>query len=335
MARRQAKLLLNPGTDQEKEFPFVDRIEIGRSIESLRGWTSGIELGDPEISSRHCVLSQTADGVFLLRDLSTNGTRLDGKRLIPNVEVEIEPGRCISIGRYSLALRAEGSVEAQPLDTPAATVVSSSPINVTVLVGDIRGYTTLNQQQDPTKVSRAVHAVFSHIEELIAEYGGSIKGFPGDAVFAFWELPRDSPGDRIAGAMDAALALDRRVRELGENPDVWLFPNFPLEMDFAIATGGVAISSLGKDRPIGLSLVGDSVNLAFRIEKLATDATGPILVCSNSRSLAGDNFEFKDLGEFEVRGREGSERLFALRGRIDHASRDETAGPAGGSRQGP
>ena len=250
-----------------------------------------------------------------MRDLSRNGTRVDDKRLIPNLEVEIEPGQVLTVGSFSLSLRAEEVADTPRSATPEATVIAENLVMVTLVVGDIRGYTTLNQQEDPARVTQSVHAVFSQLEEIIAEYGGSLKEVQGDAVFAFWELTPRAPSECVAQAMDAALALDRRARRLAEDPAIWRFPHFPLRMDFAIATGGVAISSFGKDRPIGLSMVGDTVNLAFRIEKLASDETGPILACSTSQTLAAELFELDELGEFEVKGREGLERLFALRGR--------------------
>ena len=315
MAKRRAVLRLSPGTAEEREYPFIERIEVGRERPGEPASPIRIALPDPQISSRHCVVTQTQEGRFLVRDLSRNGTRVDDKRLMPNLEVEIEPGQLIAVGSFSLALRADEVVEAPHPAAYEATVVAENLAMVTLVVGDIRGYTTLNQREDPARVSQSVHAVFSQLEEIIAEHGGSLKEVQGDAVFAFWELTPGSPGERVAQAMDAALALDRRARQLAADPEIWRFPDFPLRMEFAIATGGVAISSFGKDRPIGLSMVGDTVNLAFRIEKLATDETGPILVCSTSQALAGDQFQLDELGEFEVKGREGVERLFALRGR--------------------
>ncbi len=96
--------------------------------------------------------------------------------------------------------------------------------------------------------------------------------------------------------------------------------------NFAIATGVVAISNFGKDQAIGISIVGDTVNLAFQIEKLATAETGPILACATTRLMAGDRFDFESLGEAEVHGREGTVRLFALRGRRDGSAAPRTGG---------
>ena len=74
----------------------------------------------------------------------------------------------------------------------------------------------------------------------------------------------------------------------------------------------VAIDSFGGNRPVGLSLIGEPVVLAARIEKLATDDTGPILVCSTTKTLAANRFRFRDLGEMTAKGFERPERIFAL-----------------------
>ena len=181
-----------------------------------------------------------------------------------------------------------------------------------LVVGDIRGYTTLNQREDPDRVARSLHELFSQLEKVIAEHGGNLKEVPGDAVFAFWELSADSPAETVWRAVEAARALERRASEFAEDPAAWPFPEFPLQMDFAIATGVVSISNFGAEQAIGISMVGDAVNLVFQIEKLATDKTGPVLACATTRLMAGDRFDFEDLGEAAIEGREGRLRLFAL-----------------------
>ena len=310
MPRHLAKL-----THDDGEAPFLDRLEIGRGDPDSVPPAGRLELDHPTISWRHCVVSQDLDGRFFVRDLSKNGTRVDDRRLAPNIEVEIQPGQAITVGPIRLELSAEdGEVpDGGDLGEHYSTVLDVGPVFVTLLVGDLRGYTALNQDEDAERIAPAVHRVFSELEGLITEHGGSIKEYQGDAVLAFWEASVTTPGEHAHRALEAALALDHRVRELASQPDVWPFPNHPLRVDFAVVTGGVVISSYGEERPTGMSMVGDAVNVAFRIEKLVTDDTGPIIVCATSRQLADERFEFDELGEFEILGRQGMERLYALR----------------------
>ena len=107
--------------------------------------------------------------------------------------------------------------------------------------------------------------------------GGTLKEFQGDALFAFWE--KGSDGCHACQACDAALRLKQLVGRLAADPAVWSVAGHPLEMDFALSTGMVTISGYGSEGALGLSMVGESVVLAYRIEKFANRSTGPIIVC--------------------------------------------------------
>jgi class 3 adenylate cyclase len=93
---------------------------------------------------------------------------------------------------------------------------------------------------------------------------------------------------------------------------VWSVGGHPLEMDFALATGLVTISGYGNEGALGLSMVGESVVMAYRIEKFANAKTGPIIACPITRSLADHEFEFRDVGRFSAKGFEGEHHLFGL-----------------------
>lgn len=86
-----ALLIYNPGSSSEKAYPFKGQIVIGRRASGSDD-QSVITIRDPMISSRHCVVTQSDNGRFFVRDVSRNGTRLAGRRLVPNVEFEIKPG---------------------------------------------------------------------------------------------------------------------------------------------------------------------------------------------------------------------------------------------------
>ncbi len=316
MSKRQAKLVYRSPSGSHESFPFVDQIEIGRGRRGEASRPNRVVFHDPHISSRHCVISQSADGRFYVRDLSRNGTRVDGKRLLPNLEEEVKPDQVIAVGDYALTLWAEDASTLVPHTRDDSTILASGLQFVSILVGDIRGYTTLNQRADPKRVSRAVRNVFAELGARVERHGGILKEHQGDAIFAFWEEAPSQPGEYTRQALAAALALRDRTSELAADSRTWGFDEFPLEMDWAVTTGGVVISSFGKDRPIGLSMVGDVVNLAFRLEKLASGAPGRILTCSNTYQVARSSYAFHPLGEVEVKGRAGAEPVYVLDGHL-------------------
>jgi class 3 adenylate cyclase len=95
-------------------------------------------------------------------------------------------------------------------------------------------------------------------------------------------------------------------------------------MDWALATGPVLLDSMGGIRPTGLSLIGEPVVLAFRMEKFANDATGRILVCRVTKAMSVGAFVFRDLGRMQAKGFDEPDQVFALEG--ERQSSTETIG---------
>jgi len=308
-------LVVKNGADSGASFTFFHRIEIGRFKEGHDA--PGLLLvRDPTVSSRHCVITQDPDGRCFVRDTSRNGTRLDGRRLSPNLTTELKIGQVLSIGK-ELELRLEGEepTEAFPAyeDEPSqGTVGVANSVPVTVLVGDIRDYTVLVQKVAANEVQESVGRVFERLEHEVVALGGTLKEFQGDAIFAFWEA--GSSNNHATDACQAALVLNSLVEELAADRSIWQVEAFPLHMDWALATGLVTISGYGSEGALGLSMVGETVVLAFRIEKFADASTGPIIVCPITREMASPSFEFKALGMRSAKGFDAPQKLYSLIG---------------------
>jgi class 3 adenylate cyclase len=305
------RLVVVSGSEPGASFTFFSHIEVGRYKEGLDA-PGRLMVMDPTVSSRHCVITQEPDGRCFVSDTSRNGTRLDGRRLSPNLKTEIKIGQILSIGKgLELRLDGEAPVHAFAEDEPSqGTVGVADSVPVTVLVGDIRDYTVLVQQAESSQVQKSVSRVFERLEHEVVELGGTVKEFQGDAIFAFWEA--GSTKNHAIDACRAALALNRLVEKLAKDRSIWGVEGFPLHMDWALATGLVTISGYGSDGALGLSMVGETVVLAFRIEKFADASTGPIIACPITRQMASGHFEFKDLGSKKAKGFDQSHSLFSL-----------------------
>ena len=303
-------LVVEGAAGPEDVFLFFNRVEIGRFHEKRR-LPGMLLVNDQTVSSRHCVITQEPDGRCFVRDMSRNGTRVDGRRLTPNLQTELELGQVLSIGR-GLKLRLDGKPPAELSEESenSATQGIAERTLVTVLVGDIRNYTNLVRLVDPAEIQESVNRVFTRLEAEVQELGGTLKEFQGDALFAFWE--KDSDDRHAVDACRAALQLQKTVARLGADPSVWRVAGHPLNMDFALATGLVTISGYGNEGALSLSMVGESVVLAFRIEKYADKKTGPIIVCPITRKIAGETFKFKDLGRHQPKGFDEEQNLYAL-----------------------
>jgi class 3 adenylate cyclase len=305
--------LVAGGGKREQSFPFYDQLEIRRCQPGMAPPPPGtIFLDDGTVSSRHCIVTQSPDGRCFVRDVSRNGTLLDGRRLIPNVETEFCVGQVVSVGiGYEFRLEGDGEdTRTQP--RIGSTLVNEDVVTVTVLVGDIKGFTHLVRTVERNALQQSISRVFEILEAEVNRLGGAIKEYPGDAIFAFWEERKNK--DPALRASQAALELDRLVRELAEDKSVWKVSGHCLRMEWALATGDVTIQSMGGAHPTGLSMIGEPVVLAFRLEKLVGDETGPILACPETARRAGAAFAFDDMGEAMLDGFDQPCRVFALRG---------------------
>ena len=155
------RLVMNGGQGDDGTFTFFDHIEIGRYRDG-REAPGKLLISDPTVSSHHCIITQEPDGHCFVRDMSRNGTRLDGRRLSPNLKTEVQVGQVLLVGR-ELSFRLEGELPSHaPIAQESApeTIGVSAPITVTVLVGDIRDYTVLVQQVDTSALQESVGRVF-------------------------------------------------------------------------------------------------------------------------------------------------------------------------------
>ena len=311
----QPRYLVGGAGDAPKgRYVFYDRLEIGRAHAGRENAPGLLLVDDPTVSFRHCIVTQSPDGRCIVRDVSRNGTRLDGRRLVPNLEAEMQLGQMIGVGMgHTFRLEGELSVSSTNLPlTHGHTAASPGQTVATVLVGDIRDYTVLVRKAPSAELQRSVSLVFEELTNGVIQHGGTVKEYQGDAIFAFWE--GSLGGDQGGKACRAAFELDRRAQRIAKDPSFWNVPGFELRMDWALATGPVVIDTFGGRVPTGLSMIGEPVVMAFRMEKFADDETGSILVCPFTKELASSEFNFRDLGERHAKGFDAPDRVFSLVG---------------------
>ena len=171
--------------------------------------------------------------------------------------------------------------------------------DVTLLFSDIRGFTTMSEEKRPEEVVAILNRYFSLQVEVVFHHGGSLDKFIGDCIMALWGAPLDDPDHArhaVACALDMADTLQAFKRELGA-----LDASF--DVGIGIHTGPAVVGLIGSDRRREYTAIGDTVNLASRIEGLTKDAKRRILVSRDTAERCGDAFEFVSCGTFPVKGR--------------------------------
>lgn len=178
---------------------------------------------------------------------------------------------------------------------------------VTVLFADVVGFTQLAEHHPPEVVVGFLNELFTIISEIVFQHGGIIDKFIGDCAMALWGAPEPAP-DGAVRAAEAAL----RIRDWLETANPRWQKKFgrPIALGMAIHTGRAVIGNVGSERRMDYTAIGDSVNVAARLERIA--APGQILVTAETRALLEERFEMQLIGEHTMVGRESVIHVHAL-----------------------
>ncbi|HEX6692610.1 MAG TPA: adenylate/guanylate cyclase domain-containing protein [Burkholderiales bacterium] len=180
--------------------------------------------------------------------------------------------------------------------------------DVTLLFSDIRGFTTLSETRTPEEVVDLINRYFTLQVEVVFRNGGTLDKYIGDCIMAIWGAPLDDAQhakNAVACALDMADALQAFKKELGAEH---------LEFDVGIGLhSGPAVLGFIGSRKREYTAIGDTVNVASRIEGLTKDAKRRILVSKETKDLCGDAFDFVSCGTFSMKGRAQPAELFEPR----------------------
>ncbi len=311
---RAGYITVNPESDDSYtvEIEEGQTLPIGRKPSSDR--TNKLVLPVPEVSAQHAEIRGSAAGLSIIDSGSTNGTRLNGEWLVPGKEYALSDGDHIKIAQVDLLVWVpESTPKTQSEDQSGKTQFRIDIINATILVADIRGFSTLMERyaKQPEVVMQATQSVFRSLSKEVSNQKGQLEKIAGDAIMAYWQETTDQEPGYASRACYAALRLQLLVQTvLSIEPGIWPFKDFPLQIDIALATGPVAAGALGQ-RETNPALLGDTANLAFRMEKLIAQP-GDIVVDGITYNLVRDQFQFSPLGQFQVKGRQQPVDLFRL-----------------------
>jgi adenylate cyclase len=188
---------------------------------------------------------------------------------------------------------------------------------MTVFFSDIQNFTNMSEQLAPNVVVRLLNHYISTMSEPIRDNHGIIDKYIGDAIMAFWGPPFSSPGEHALLACQAALEQLRRLEQFRQSiPDIVGLrkgmPDFNVRM--GICTGDVIVGTVGAEMAKSYTVIGDTVNLASRLEA-ANKLYGTHLIISGSTfDMAKDQIEARELDIVRVMGKTESVRIFELLG---------------------
>ena len=188
--------------------------------------------------------------------------------------------------------------------------MSGRSSEVTVLFSDIRGFTTLSETTSPQKVVDLLNRYFERQVEVVFRHGGTLDKFIGDCIMAFWGAPIADPAHAkraVAAAIEMQDVLLQFRKELEEEGNELA----DLDVGIGVHTGSAVVGFIGAKRKLDYTAIGDTVNLASRIEGL-TKGVARVLVSRETMqacAAAGD-LEFELRGSFAVKGRVAEVELY-------------------------
>jgi class 3 adenylate cyclase/tetratricopeptide (TPR) repeat protein len=179
---------------------------------------------------------------------------------------------------------------------------------VTVMFCDMEGFTPLSERLEPEEVYSIVDEVFEILIHRVHEYGGTVNEMTGDGIMALFGAPiavEDAPQRAIRSALSIHREMTRFSDRMKSERGI-----APIKMRIGIHTGPVVVGTLGNDLRLEFTAVGDTVNLASRMEGLAEPGT--TYVTEDTCKLTEGLFRFEALGERQVKGKEAPVRAYRV-----------------------
>ena len=184
---------------------------------------------------------------------------------------------------------------------PDKLVLGGEQRELTILFSDIRGFTTFSESLTPPELVKLLNEYLSPMTRIVLEERGTLDKFIGDAVMAIFNAPLDVPEH----ATHACIAAVRMLQELKElNKGFSARGMNVIEIGIGINTGPAVVGNMGADIRFDYTAIGDSVNLASRLESLNKYYASHILVSEDTKSqVPDDRFVFREVDRVRVKGK--------------------------------
>jgi adenylate cyclase len=189
-------------------------------------------------------------------------------------------------------------------------------VHAACVMTDVEGFTSLSNRLSPGEVSALLSQYFEAIFRPVADHGGFVSDLKGDSILAIWT---DKIGDGAVRARVCEACLDLQVAVERFNRE---HPDSPLPTRIGVNYGEVVVGPVGAPPHYEYRAVGDTVNTASRVEQLSKEL-GTRLLVTGALAQGLDQFLFRPLGEFALRGRRTPTAILELVARIDSATAEQ------------
>ncbi|HEY5719839.1 MAG TPA: adenylate/guanylate cyclase domain-containing protein, partial [Gammaproteobacteria bacterium] len=219
------------------------------------------------------------------------------------------PALPLPAARQTQPRRPSKPVQADAIAPQAPARLEAERKNVTVLFADISGFTSMSEKLDPEDVTTVMNGALNVLANAVSKYEGYIDKFIGDCVMALFGAPITHENDPEL-AIRAALEMRRGLEHYNAGLPVRL--EVPLTLHIGINSGVVIAGGMGSDQKLEYTVMGDTVNLASRLESNA--GSGQIFVSSFTYNLTRELFEFTSHEPIKVKGKKDPVAVYEVTG---------------------
>jgi adenylate cyclase len=224
--------------------------------------------------------------------------------------------------RYAFGFYLSPPLVEQLARSPEKLVLGGEERRMTILFSDVRGFTTISEhyKDDPQGLTKLMNRFLTPLTNAIIERKGTIDKYIGDAIMAFWNAPLDDD-EHEANACGAALEMLARAellnvelrREAEANGSVYM----PLRIGIGLNSGPCVVGNMGSDFKFNYSVLGDTVNLASRLESRTKDYRLSLVIGARTAERANTKFVTMEIDLIQVKGKKQPETVFTVLGRTE------------------
>ena len=218
----------------------------------------------------------------------------------------------------------------QLAQSPEKLVLGGEERNMTILFSDVRGFTTISElyKHDPQGLTHLMNSFLTPLTNAIIDRKGTIDKYMGDAIMAFWNAPLDDPAHEI-NACEAALDMQERVKLLNverkREAEAKGMRFVELNVGVGLNTGPCVVGNMGSDLRFDYSVLGDTVNLASRLEGQTKNYGLPMIIGARTAAAVKDKFALLEVDFITVKGKTDPEVIYTVLGRREVADTSQYA----------
>ncbi|MBL6958813.1 MAG: adenylate/guanylate cyclase domain-containing protein [Rhodospirillales bacterium] len=203
---------------------------------------------------------------------------------------------------------------------PGALKLGGDKRQLTLLFCDVRGFTTISEQFDAVGLTALINKLLTPLTNVILDHQGTVDKYMGDCIMAFWNAPLDDDDHIYNGCLSSLLMLaemgplnDRLEAEAKEEGR----KHIPLKVGLGLNTGECVVGNMGSDQRFDYSVLGDTVNLAARLEGQSKSYGMNVVLGPTTNTAVEDRLATIDLDFIQVKGKTEGTYIYGLMGDME------------------